>query len=88
MSKLTNRNVKVKENKKLVNSNLKFSNYDVSFQLYEKGKHKKKLKNLKKEEIIEFEKIILKVINCKNENEFSRCLSDKNIRIIWWNRFT
>lgn len=60
---------KKNEIKKVVNTDSRFANYDVSFQLYQEDKQKRKIKDLTKEDLKEFDKLILKIIKCKKEDE-------------------
>jgi hypothetical protein len=57
--------------------NEKFNNYDVSFQLYEEKYQIVKLKDLKKEQLKDFNKLILEIIKCKNIEEFKRINRNK-----------
>lgn len=54
---------------KLVDNTSRFENYDVSFQLYQEDKQKKRIKELTKEDLKELDKLILKIIKCKKEDE-------------------
>ena len=69
LSKKLTQNSKPEENKKLTHYNQSLTNYDVSFQFYEKGNHKKKLKDLSKEDLKELEKLILKIVKSEKEED-------------------
>ena len=49
-----------------------FNNFDVSFQLYEERYQEIKIKDLKREQLKEFDKLILEILKCKNEAELGR----------------
>ena len=68
--KLVENNIKYDNySKKLTYDSIAFENYDVSFQFYKIGNHKKKLKELKKEELKELDKLITHIVKCTKENE-------------------
>lgn len=60
---------KINSVSKLVDNTSRFENYDVSFQLYQEDKQKKRIKELTKEDLKELDKLILKIIKCKKEEE-------------------
>lgn len=79
MKKLTTINDKIKKTIKLADTEkIKMENYGVCFQFYQENYQHTPLGKMKIEELKAFEKLILEVIKCKNEQEFSRINKGKN----------